>query len=83
MNGEQAAALTNPAQSGLLTALSAPLFSDEQRVEALFLAALARLPDAVEAAKFHQHLQQSTSKPTALGDLLWALVNSAEFGFNH
>ncbi|MFM8250294.1 MAG: DUF1549 and DUF1553 domain-containing protein [Planctomycetota bacterium] len=83
MNGSDANLLTTPSVSSLLTGLNSPLFSDQQRVESLFLATLTRLPNDDESRQFSRHLEQATDKSTALGDLLWALVNSAEFGFNH
>jgi hypothetical protein len=77
---------TDMATSGLLKSLAAPFLTDEQRLDALFLSTLSRYPTdserelmggPVAAAKTEAERQQ------ALGDILWALVNSAEFTFNH
>ncbi len=82
MNGPETSQATTPEQSGLLASLEAPLFSDSERIEILFLATLSRLPTEQEADRFGQyiHAAKSTeSKQTALGDLLWTLLNTAEF----
>jgi hypothetical protein len=77
---------TDVAASGLLKSLAAPFFSDDQRLDTLYLATLSRYPEAEErelvvkeiaAAKTPQQRQQ------VLGDVLWALLNSAEFTLNH
>jgi hypothetical protein len=86
MHGGMIHSATDLATSGILSSLTAPFFSDEARLDALFLATLSRYPEpaerelmleAVAAAKTAQEKQQ------ALGDVLWALLNSAEFTFNH
>ena len=87
VNGSEVATATEGSASGLLAALDAPLFNDAERVEILFLATLARLPDETEAARALRHLAEATSangqSTAALGDILWALLNGAEFGLNH
>jgi len=50
----------------------------------LYLSVLSRLPEAEEQLAVADYLQQNESRRTdALGDLAWALLNSAEFRFNH
>ena len=85
MNGQDLAELTNAAQSGLLTALSAPFLDDGARVDAAFLATLARPPESQERATFVEYVaaKPADERPQALGDVVWALVNSAEFMLNH
>ena len=86
LNGSEAAALTSVDQSGLLMALEAPLFSDEERVETLFLATLSRLPAGPEVDRFVRYVDQGGArgdKRQAMSDVLWALLNSAEFVLNH
>jgi hypothetical protein len=83
MNGEEIARATGDAEEGLLAALQAPFFDDAQRVEALYLATLSRLPRAEEQAACAQHLQATDAPQRACGDVLWALLNSAEYQFNH
>jgi hypothetical protein len=86
MNGRAIAEASDVAGSGLLAALEAPFFSDEQRVEAMFLSTLGREPTADEQSLFVEYV--SSGGPTAdrrqaLGDVVWALLNSAEFILNH
>jgi hypothetical protein len=86
MNGELVAAATDLERSDLLIALQAPFFSDEERVESLFLATLSRLPDDSERARFVEYVASRPSaeeRQAALADIFWALLNSAEFTFNH
>lgn len=87
LNGDEVASLAAGPASGLLTALEAPIFDDRQRVEILFLATLSRPPTERELQRSLSHVGEGASaggEPReALGDLLWALVNSAEFGLNH
>ena len=85
MNGPELGFAVDRAQSGLLAALDAPFLNDEQRVEAAFLAALSRLPRDHERAQFVEYVQSKsmTDRKQALGDVVWALLNSAEFTLNH
>jgi hypothetical protein len=63
-----------------LTKLKAP----EAIAEKLYLSVLARLPEEVEKATVADYLQQNEKRHNAaLGDLAWALLNSAEFRLNH
>jgi hypothetical protein len=86
MHGGLIHSATEVASSGLLKSLSAPFFTNEQRIETLFLSTLSRYPtdkerelmiNTVSAAATDAERQQ------VLGDMLWALLNSAEFTFNH
>jgi hypothetical protein len=86
MNGRVASGVSDHQASNLLGALSAPMLTDEERVESLFLATLSRPPDAEEAQACLTSLDETKSpddRRRALGDILWALVNSTEFAFNH
>jgi hypothetical protein len=72
--------------SGLLSSLAAPFFTDEQRLETLFLSTLSRQPEAAERDVMLKSIaaaKSDTDRQRALGDVLWALLNSAEFTFNH
>ena len=58
---------------------------DEDRVDALFLATLARRPDKDESAACVAAMQENTDakkRNQALSNILWALLNSTEFTFN-
>jgi len=52
-------------------------------VEELYLAALSRPPRADEAARAEQWLKEAPSVREGAADLLWVLLNSREFLFNH
>lgn len=86
MNGPWTAQATDPDRSGILLALDAPFFDDRQRVETLFLATLSRLPEEHEASRLIEYVQSggpARDRRKALGDVLWALLNSPEFILNH
>ncbi len=85
LNGADISAAADPRQSGLLTALEAPLFNDAQRLDVLFLATLSRPPRDDERLVFSQYIARAESdgRGRAMGDVLWALLNSAEFALNH
>jgi hypothetical protein len=52
--------------------------------EELYLAVLTRLPNETEAAEVAAHLaNRKDNKTAAAQELVWALINSAEFRFNH
>jgi hypothetical protein len=52
--------------------------------EELYLTVLTRMPDEAESAQVATHLaNRKDNKPAAAQELVWALINSAEFRFNH
>jgi hypothetical protein len=56
----------------------------EQRVDRLFLTVLTRKPTAKERAVIEKYLSTPNVKPEALAEeAIWALLNTAEFRFNH
>jgi hypothetical protein len=86
LNGNPVDAASSVERSALLAGLEAPWFSDEQRVEALFLATLCRVPSDSERSQFTEYVRRGgkTGNSTdALSDVLWSLLNSGEFGLNH
>lgn len=74
-------------KNGTLIAIAeAPFFSQEQRVEALFLATLSRFPSDTEKTRFLNYLKEhaATDVPSRpLADLFWTLLNTTEFLSNH
>ena len=81
-----AAGVSDHDDSNLLGALDAPFMNDEERMESLFLATLSRPPDEDEQQACVAALAEQKSpddRNRALSDILWALVNSTEFAFNH
>ena len=56
--------------------------SDREIIEELFLAALSRMPSEEEVAGVEK-LASRRSKQQAMEMLLWALISSREFAYNH
>ncbi len=87
MNGRLVREATDLANSDILVAMDAPFFASEaDRVETLFLSTLSRLPTDQERGKFVTYVERRAAenqRRKALGDILWALLNSAEFALNH
>jgi hypothetical protein len=86
MHGGLIHSATDVATSGLLKSFAAPFFTDEQRIDTLFLSTLSRYPTDSERElmlKTVMAASNDTERQQALGDVLWALLNSAEFTFNH
>jgi hypothetical protein len=86
MHGGLIHSATDLASSGLLKSLSAPFFTDEQRLDTMFLSTLSRYPQPNERDLMLQQLTAAKSaadRQQVLGDVLWALLNSGEFTFNH
>lgn len=52
-------------------------------IEELYLAAVSRLPTSAELKRTLDHVDGVENKRAALEDVLWALLNSKEFMFNH
>lgn len=69
---------------GRVAKLASSELSEEEIVEELFLTAWGRFPDKEETSlAVKQFKEPDASRQTATEDLLWALINSAEFVFNH
>lgn len=87
MNGQYVADGTSIDRGGLLSAVADfPMFTTADKVETLFLASVNRKPRADELerlVKFVDTGGPAKDSRRALGDVLWALVNSSEFLFNH
>lgn len=86
MNGALIGNATDLAGSGLLRSLDAPFFTDDQRIEVIYLATLSRKPSEHELEILRPYVaERPTGVPVreALSDILWAVLNSAEFTMNH
>ena len=82
LNGEALQSkLKNP--DGYLARLLKSGLQDARVIEELFLTALARRPSPKELADTLRLLPQAPSRQEGMQDLLWALINSKEFMFNH
>jgi hypothetical protein len=69
--------------SGSLTERLLKIEDNGQLTDELFLSVLGRQPDAEEAAEFQTVLGETGDRTQAVKDLVWALLASAEFRFNH
>ena len=87
MNGGETGEATDLSRSALLSSLEAPFLPDEERIEILFLATLSRYPGNDELDRMRTFVQETEAPKegisTAFADILWALLNSAEFTVNH
>ncbi len=87
INGDFVTSATSPENSSTLRSIvDFPLMSDEDRLEAIFLAALSRRPSDDEIQKCLELLKSaptSDASANTLGDIFWALLNSSEFLLNH
>ena len=85
LNGRDLAEATDPVNSPLLGSIQAPFFGDDDRLKTLFLAALARNPTDEELKLCRDQLAKysESDRGKAFSDILWSLLNSAEFALNH
>jgi hypothetical protein len=87
MNGKLTEEVTSPERSATLAAIAdAPFLGTDEKVETLFLAALARPPRTDERERFVRYVRAGGVRGdarTALGDVFWVLLNSPEFLLNH
>jgi uncharacterized protein DUF1553/uncharacterized protein DUF1549 len=86
LNGKIVDDATDPERSDVIASLEAPFLTDRDRLETLFMATLSRPPSKETREKLESQLAVQPSpeaKRRALGNILWALLNSAEFAVNH
>ena len=57
--------------------------SDNEILDALYLATLSRLPNDAERQPAMNHVNKNTDKRRAWEDVVWALLNTREFLFRH
>ncbi len=57
--------------------------SDLEKIEELYLVAFSRFPDEAEKKTALDYLHEKSDKRIAYEDVVWALINSKEFAFNH
>ncbi len=70
-------------EGGVVGELMRARASDREIVKELYLRAYARLPGKVEIAEWSSLIGSKPSRSEAVQDLLWTLLNSREFAFNH
>jgi hypothetical protein len=56
--------------------------SPEAKLRAIFLSCVSRLPSGSEASRWMSHVTKSSGQ-TGYEDLMWTLLNTSEFLFNH
>jgi hypothetical protein len=69
--------------TGRVARLIQDKLSPEKAIEEIYLAAFARLPTVEERAKALEYIAQQKDSRSGLEDLVWALLNTREFIFNH
>ncbi len=84
MNGVDTQLVTGN-DSPLLRGIELPLLADEARLDTIFLATLCREPSEEERAEYLKIVSQTSpsDRRQAWSDVLWSLMNSAEFTLNH
>lgn len=83
MNGRFVAGVLDPAGSNNLAAiLEMPGSDTGQRIASLYFLCLGRSPTTEEQARLTAYVGAEREKER-LADVFWALLNSAEFRFNH
>ena len=70
-------------QDGVLTDRLQKLESPIELAEELYVAVLSRRPTDDETANVTAYLESVSDRPTAIREMTWALLSSAEFRFNH
>lgn len=85
INGSDLTEATTAERGPLLLALDSPIFEDAERLETMFLATITRMPSTTERDLFLKHItsRSPSEKGKAWSDVLWALLNTAEFATNH
>ncbi len=87
MNGQFIADATRLKNGAVLTSIANDHSLDPAgKVEALYLATLSRKPTPKEAKRFVKYVDEggpNKDAKLALADVLWTLLNSAEFSLNH
>jgi hypothetical protein len=84
MNGELVTKACSPEVSPFIRTLhEAPFLSDEDKIESLFLRTLSRYPSPDERQLFFEFLESGRKREAGeaqpYADLLWILINTAEF----
>lgn len=57
--------------------------TDAELTERLWLAAFVRLPSEAERKKVGDHFKKAATRPDAIRDLAWAVINTREFLLQH
>jgi hypothetical protein len=82
LNGETVAQKLR-GEGGTLDRLLSAGLADDRLVEEFYLVVLSRLPNERERAFGAEYLRASDDRAAGAADLMWALIASQEFLFNH
>ncbi|HEV3437262.1 MAG TPA: DUF1549 and DUF1553 domain-containing protein [Gemmata sp.] len=64
---------------GTVRAIVGSASTPEDAIERIYLAALSRQPTSDEKKSLTEYVNKSSTRATAYGDILWAVLNSSEF----
>ena len=82
LHDEAVLALTKPKPGNLVERVAK--LKDDQVAEEVYLSVLTRKPTADEAKTVGEYLKKNAGKKeVAIGQMVWALIASMEFGVNH
>ena len=70
-------------RDGRARQLAESQLSDQQVIETLYLATVSRRPSEREQALMLQAFAESETRTAAVEDVLWTLLNTKEFVYNH
>jgi hypothetical protein len=83
MNGKMTNDALRPFASNTTSRVLSDYEDPARRIEELYLGTLSRKPTAQESQKLAAYIGQNGNKDSAYEDILWSLMNSHEFLFNH
>ncbi|MCA9443498.1 MAG: DUF1553 domain-containing protein, partial [Candidatus Omnitrophica bacterium] len=70
-------------KNGRVANLVSSTTNDEKVLDELYLAAFSRRPLAEERKSIEVYLADSENRQAVFEDVLWSILNSKEFVFNH
>ena len=70
-------------KKGRIAQLTEKDIEDSDLIEEIYLATLSRLPDTSEKTSALDYISSAQNKIEGAQDLMWALINSPAFLFNH
>jgi Protein of unknown function (DUF1553)/Protein of unknown function (DUF1549) len=83
MNGKMTNDVLRPFGSNTTSRVLSDYEDPVRRIEELYLGTLTRKPSSEESQKLVAYVMQNGNKDGAYEDILWSLMNSHEFLFNH
>lgn len=82
MNSQLVSGATSAGRLGALGDLLAKYSTPEAKIKAIYLSTLTRAPSDKEMKRWSSHVGKSTGQ-AGYEDLIWTLLNTSEFLFNH